>query len=67
MVECQKIFTRVLTDYGYCYTFNMNGYNTVFDEDEISPEFDSYKDIRISEIVDLDNGYMSYATRPGKG
>ena len=66
MVECQKIFTRVLTDYGFCYTFNMKGYNTVFNEDEISSEFDSYKDIKISEIVDLDNGYISYATRPGE-
>jgi hypothetical protein len=65
MVECPKIFTRVLTDHGFCYTFNMKGYHTVFNEDQISEEFDSYRNIKISEIVQLDDGYISYSSRAG--
>lgn len=66
MVECPKIFTRTLTDNGFCYTFNMKGYHTVFNENEISEEFDSYRSIRISETVELDEGYISYSARGGE-
>jgi amiloride-sensitive sodium channel len=40
--NCTELFIRSLTDDGYCFTFNMLGYHSVFNGN-ISKYFDSYK------------------------
>jgi amiloride-sensitive sodium channel len=40
---CDNMFNRVLTDRGFCYSFNMQGFNTIFNGDIISDDFLSYK------------------------
>lgn len=40
--NCTELFIRPLTDDGYCFTFNMLGYHSVFNGN-ISKYFDSYK------------------------
>jgi amiloride-sensitive sodium channel len=40
---CSRLFTRILTDYGYCFTYNMLDHSQLFNEGIISPEFDSFK------------------------
>ncbi|XP_070500712.1 pickpocket protein 28-like [Chironomus tepperi] len=40
--RCEQLFIRSMTDDGYCFTFNMLGYHSVFNPN-ISKYFDSYK------------------------
>jgi amiloride-sensitive sodium channel len=40
---CARLFARSLTDYGYCFTYNMQNHNDIFNEDVISPDFDVFK------------------------
>jgi len=39
---CENIFIRTYTDFGYCFTFNLLGYNSIFN-DGISSDFEAYK------------------------
>jgi hypothetical protein len=41
-VECDKIFKKVLTDAGFCYTFNIQDHKEIF-VGNISDDFDSYR------------------------
>jgi len=43
VLDCSYVFNRVLTDRGYCYSFNLQGFNTIFNEKIISEDFHSYK------------------------
>ncbi|XP_070498112.1 pickpocket protein 28-like [Chironomus tepperi] len=43
VIDCSYIFNRVLTDRGFCYSFNLQGFNTIFNEKIISEDFYSYK------------------------
>ncbi|KAG5680507.1 hypothetical protein PVAND_010014 [Polypedilum vanderplanki] len=49
LTECKRLFNRVLTDRGFCYSFNMQGFNTIFNADVISDDFNSYKRRKISK------------------
>ncbi|KAG5683738.1 hypothetical protein PVAND_013003 [Polypedilum vanderplanki] len=40
--NCSAIINRVLTDYGFCYTFNMQDYDEIFNN-VISKDFSSYQ------------------------
>lgn len=40
-IKCE--FTRSITDVGICFTFNMQGYDTIFKENAISKDFDVFK------------------------
>jgi amiloride-sensitive sodium channel len=40
---CGKTFNRILTNHGFCYSFNMQGFNAIFNKHEISEDFQSYK------------------------
>jgi amiloride-sensitive sodium channel len=42
-VSCSKSYSRSLTDYGICYTFNIQGYHTIFNDGVISDDFDLFK------------------------
>lgn len=54
-IKCEKILNRVLTNNGYCYTLNMQGYHTIFNENTISTDFDSYMRRNISKSADSEN------------
>lgn len=41
-VDCGKIFKKILTDAGFCYTFNILDHKEIFTAN-ISKDFDSYK------------------------
>ncbi|KAG5680506.1 hypothetical protein PVAND_010013 [Polypedilum vanderplanki] len=49
LINCKQIFNRVLTDRGFCYSFNMQGFNTIFNSDVISEDFNSYKRTKINK------------------
>jgi hypothetical protein len=42
-VECQKIFNPIVSEGGTCYTFNMQGFGSIFNQGIISDEFKAYK------------------------
>ncbi|KAG5666157.1 hypothetical protein PVAND_017708 [Polypedilum vanderplanki] len=46
--DCNNIFNKVLTDNGFCHSANMQGYNTIFNKNVLSKDFDSYKRKNIS-------------------
>ncbi|XP_070500674.1 sodium channel protein Nach-like [Chironomus tepperi] len=46
--KCENLFIRSMTEYGYCYTFNMIGYNSMFDG-SLASEFDIYKRKKITK------------------
>lgn len=49
--ECTKIFIQSLTFLGSCFTFNMQGYHTIFNSN-ISADFDVYKRKNITKSWD---------------
>lgn len=58
--KCTKLLRRVLTNLGMCYTFNMQSFDTIFNEDVISSDFiNSYKDGAENEQWTLESGYAS--------
>ncbi|KAL7014498.1 hypothetical protein ACKWTF_015968 [Chironomus riparius] len=42
-LNCGSIFNKILTDRGFCYRINAQGYQTIFNSGVISDDFDSYK------------------------
>jgi amiloride-sensitive sodium channel len=46
--KCENVFIQSITEYGYCYTFNMIGYNSIFDG-HLANEFDVYKRKKITK------------------
>lgn len=49
--DCSKLFNKILTDKGYCYSFNMQGFNTIFNEKVISKDFYCFKRTRIAKSL----------------
>jgi amiloride-sensitive sodium channel len=43
MVKCSRMINRVLTDRGFCYSFNMQGFGKIFNADVINDDFHYYK------------------------
>ncbi|CAG9799851.1 unnamed protein product [Chironomus riparius] len=40
--KCDHVYTRILTNFGYCFTFNMLNFSSIFPED-ITEDMSSYK------------------------
>ncbi|KAL7035082.1 hypothetical protein ACKWTF_008218 [Chironomus riparius] len=67
--DCTRTFYRVLTDRGFCFSTNLQGFSTIFNEKLISRDFNSYKkpmnytsDDKIENETTqwtLDKGYIS--------
>lgn len=59
--DCNLLLNRVLTDYGMCYSFNVQSFKTIFNEAEISSDFHSYKnqEENATEHWSLEKGYTS--------
>jgi len=49
--KCENVFIRSLTDYGYCFTFNMVGYHSIFN-DGVVKDLDCYKQKNILKSFD---------------
>ncbi|KAG5668407.1 hypothetical protein PVAND_016347 [Polypedilum vanderplanki] len=45
--NCTKMMNRILTDKGFCYTFNMQDFDIIFNAEKISEDFYSYKKEKI--------------------
>lgn len=43
-VTCNEMFTRVLTDYGNCFTYNMQGHEIIYRK-MISEDLNSARDL----------------------
>lgn len=66
VVNCSDILRRVMTPKGICYTYNMEGFHTIFKE-EISKNFDSYGRYEKEQEQEwtLDEGYKGqYSEKP---
>ncbi|CAG9810022.1 unnamed protein product [Chironomus riparius] len=50
-VNCEKMMNRILFDTGLCYTYNIQGYNTIFRKETISKDFDLYKRMKIAKAL----------------
>ena len=46
--DCQKIFIKSVTNKGICFTTNMIGYQSIFNED-VSADFDIYKRTKVTK------------------
>lgn len=57
-IDCGKLFTRVLTDFGYCFVYNMQDYHAIFNE-IISEDFDDYGKFDKTQQIQwtLDEGF----------
>lgn len=47
--RCENLYKKILTDRGFCYSFNMQGFNTIFNAEIISDDFHSYKRTKIAK------------------
>lgn len=62
-VICSEIIRRVMTPRGICYTYNMEKYHTIFNE-EISKNFDSYGKYETEQEPQwtIDQGYKTQSS-----
>lgn len=49
VLKCSLIFKKVITDRGFCYTTNSQGYHAIFNPNVLSEDFDSHKATGISK------------------
>jgi len=49
--DCDKLFVKSVTEYGICFTFNMLGHDSVFNQGT-SSDFDTFKRTRIAKSWD---------------
>lgn len=54
-MSCDKFLNYVLTDYGYCFTFNLEGFPALFNENSISDDFKSYQRTHIARSFERSN------------
>ncbi|CAG9799051.1 unnamed protein product [Chironomus riparius] len=60
--NCNEMFNRIITDNGICYSFNMQGFNTLFNKNSIHNDFDlffrkSIKNIVKDHSINFDDDY----------
>lgn len=52
MTNCERMLNYVLTDRGFCFTSNLEGFKTIFNEAEIADDFKSYTREKIAKSFD---------------
>lgn len=50
-VDCEKMINRVLFDTGLCFTYNIQGFNTIFRKKTISKDYNLYKRKKIAKAL----------------
>jgi amiloride-sensitive sodium channel len=55
--SCSRVFNRVLTRRGMCFSLNMQGFATLFNRDVISKDFHSYQRTNIARSPNLKHKY----------
>lgn len=40
--DCNKMFNQIFTDFGLCYSYNMQGYNTIFKNNTLDGDFNMF-------------------------
>lgn len=63
-----SVFNRVITDHGFCYSFNMLGYHSILDNETLSKDFDSYRRKGIEsglKILDDEHEHMDWNIEDG--
>jgi amiloride-sensitive sodium channel len=64
-MDCSKMFKRILTHNGFCYTTNMQDFDTIFNDKALSEDFKIYMKQMSSKVEDhtihwtLDHGYKN--------
>lgn len=53
--KCDRLLNYVLTDYGYCFSYNLQGFQQIFNSMEIAEEFKSYERTNIRVNYDRDH------------
>lgn len=48
-IECRRLFNHALTDRGYCFTYNQQGFHQIFNSREISGQFLLYRRGKIAK------------------
>jgi len=56
---CEQIYIRSLTDSGYCFSFNMLGYHSLFNDGVVN-DFDVYKRTKIRKSFDSNDAPEFY-------
>lgn len=68
MKDCNKMFKRILTSHGFCYTTNMQKFDTIFNDNALSEDFKIYMKHKHSNSTNnlddiahwtLDDGYKN--------
>jgi amiloride-sensitive sodium channel len=49
--NCSKMLNRIVTDFGICYSFNMQGFKTIFNHKVIHDDFQSYRRTKIAKSL----------------
>lgn len=51
--KCERLLNYVLTDYGLCFSFNMQSYRQIFNTEKISSDFYSHRSNMIAKFYNL--------------
>jgi hypothetical protein len=57
ILPCEKLFKRILTDFGFCFSFNILGHEEIFTS-KVSEDFEFFKRDEISQWT-LNSGYKT--------
>ncbi|KAG5669231.1 hypothetical protein PVAND_017123 [Polypedilum vanderplanki] len=49
--NCAQVMRRVITDQGFCFTYNLLDYDSIFNANVMSKDFDSYKGEIFSRLI----------------
>ncbi|XP_070496595.1 pickpocket protein 28-like [Chironomus tepperi] len=70
--NCSEMFNRIVTDDGICYSYNMQGYNTLFNKNSVDSDFDLFYRKGIKNIAkdhsvffDEDNEEVEWTLQQG--
>lgn len=58
--DCDRMFNVVPTSNGLCYSFNMQGYNTIFNKGILGDDFNFFKRKTITKSLDAKNLKLYY-------
>jgi amiloride-sensitive sodium channel len=54
-IDCSKIINQVMTGLGKCWSYNLQGFSSIFNENVISDDFDFYKRKNLSKFPHIES------------